>query len=134
LYGEFAGTTDHLRAAHGVRDGDEVALGTHVHVGVDMLVRRHHRAGREEEGVAVGCGLGRFGRADIAAGAATVLDHHRVAPHLRELLADDPRRDVGRAAGRERDDESHRLVWEALRRSEELGKGKDRDEGATQSG
>src|SRR5205807_4292567 len=50
-----------------------------------------------------------------AARAAAVLDQHRLAPDLRQLLAEQPRRDVGRSARRERHDEAHGLLRPGLR-------------------
>jgi hypothetical protein len=66
---------------------------------------RHH-----QQRVAVrrgGCrGLG----ADHAAGAAAVVDEHLVAELLGELVGDQPPDHVIAAAGRERNDQPHRLV------------------------
>src|SRR5437762_1763954 len=57
----------------------------------------------------VGLGAGRALGADGAARAGAVLHHHRLIPPLCELLADDARDDVGAAARREGDDNSHGL-------------------------
>jgi hypothetical protein len=66
--------------------------------------------------VAVGGRLGgQFGR-DCAAGAWTVIDDHLLAEVLRQLLRDEPRHDVGRATGREADEETNRFGGPALRR------------------
>jgi hypothetical protein len=46
---------------------------------------------------------------EVAAGARAVLHHHLLAPALGELLANRAREDVARPAGREADDEAHRL-------------------------
>jgi hypothetical protein len=50
----------------------------------------------------------RFGR-DIAAGARPVVDDDSLAQAIRQPLADHAGDDVGRAAGRNLDDEAHRL-------------------------
>ena len=61
----------------------------------------HIGAGADQQRVAVGRQpLHRLDR-DVAAGAAAVLDDHRLAERLAELGVDQPRRDVGAAAGRE---------------------------------
>jgi electron transfer flavoprotein alpha subunit len=54
-----------------------------------------------QQRVAVGIGLRDGVRADVAAGAAAVVDDEVVAERLREPVADVAREDVGRAAGRE---------------------------------
>jgi hypothetical protein len=64
--------------------------------------------GADDEGVAVGLGLGdRVGR-DIAAGAGLVLDDELLTEFFRQFCRDHPRQDVGGAAGRERHHEFHR--------------------------
>ena len=45
---------------------------------------------------------------DVAGGARPVVDHQRLAELIRQPLSDDARDDVGRAAGREGDDQAHR--------------------------
>ena len=64
--------------------------------------------------MAVLVGLGHHVGADIAAGAGLVLDHDRLADGVLQLGADQPRQDVGGAAGRKRHDDAHRLA-EGLR-------------------
>jgi hypothetical protein len=65
----------------------------------------HIGARADQQGVAV-AGRARRGRnADIAAGAAAVLDDDRLAQGLAELGVDQPGRDVGAAAGREAGDD-----------------------------
>ncbi len=73
--------------------------------------RRDHvgAGGAHGERVAVGRGAGRDLGADRAAGAAAVVDDHLLAEALGELLPDQARDDVGRAARRERDDQADRL-------------------------
>jgi hypothetical protein len=55
-------------------------------------------------------------QADVAAGAGTVLDHHRLAPLRLQLLAEHTRGDVGRATWGERHDDLHRLGREPVGR------------------
>ena len=61
----------------------------------------------DEDGVTVRIGTGDHLGGDVAAGAGLVLDHHRLAPHLLQPVADQPRGDVGRAARRERHHDAH---------------------------
>ena len=72
---------------------------------VDDMVR-----GVEQQRVAVRRRARHDGRADVAAGPAAVLDHHGLAPALRELLAEDAAEGIGRSAGRERHHQLDRLV------------------------
>ena len=65
---------------------------------------------RREQRVAVGLGGGDIGGAERAAGAGSVLDDHRLAPALLQLVGDDARREIGPAARRRRDDDAHRVV------------------------
>ena len=72
-------------------------------------------AGRpEQQDVIVVGGQERLDRDDAVA-AGLVLDHHRLAPFLRELLGEQPRADVGAGAGAERHDEFHRPGRPVLR-------------------
>jgi hypothetical protein len=64
----------------------------------------------DEDGVAVGIGTGHHVGGDVAAGAGLVLDHHRLAPHLLQAVADQPRGDVSRAARRKRHHDAHRSL------------------------
>jgi hypothetical protein len=59
--------------------------------------------------------LRRPARADIAAGAADILDVEILAGLLRELLRDQAREQVGRAAGGESDNDLYRPRWPGLR-------------------
>jgi hypothetical protein len=64
--------------------------------------------------VAVGIGGEHRLRRDVAAGAAFVLDHHLLAPHLAETTGDDAGRIVDGAARRERHHEAHEAAWKCL--------------------
>ena len=66
-----------------------------VEAGVD-----HVGAGGEQDGVAIRLGRAAIAVADVAAGAALVLDERRSAHHLLPFGGDDARYDVGRAARR----------------------------------
>jgi hypothetical protein len=68
-----------------------------------------HAGARDQDGVAIGIGMRHHLGGDVAAGAWLVLDHHRLAPHLLEAVADQTRGDVGRAARRERHHDAHRF-------------------------
>ena len=54
--------------------------------------------------------MGHEAGADIGAGAATVLDDDLLIETLRHRLCDEPRDNVERAAGRDRNDETDRLA------------------------
>ena len=69
-------------------------------VGVEARVD-HVGAGADQQRVAVGRQPLHRRDGDVAAGAAAVLDDHRLAERLAELGVDQPRGDVGAAAGRE---------------------------------
>jgi hypothetical protein len=75
-------------------------------VGID-----HQRGiAAHQQGVAVGRRLGDALDRDVAAGPGDVLDHDRLTPGLGELVAKEPRGDVGRHTGREADDDPDRLL------------------------
>jgi hypothetical protein len=74
----------------------------------------HVRGDHDAERVAVGRGLGHRVGADHGARAGFVLDDHRLAPHLLHLGGDQPADDIGRAAGRERDDQTDGLDGKLL--------------------
>ena len=63
----------------------------------------------EQDSVAVGCRALGLGDADGAAGAARVLDHHRLAELLAHALRRDPRQHVGRSARCQRYDHDDRM-------------------------
>jgi len=67
---------------------------------------RAHRG--EEQRVAVGIGLRDILRGDGAIGAGLVLDRDRLTERRVHLVGDQPRGEVGRAAGGKGDDEAHR--------------------------
>jgi hypothetical protein len=54
----------------------------------------------------------------VAAGARPVFNDELLAEPLRQPLPDQAREDVGRVAGDETDDQSHRPRWIGLRPSE----------------
>ena len=64
----------------------------------------------QAERVAVGRRPRELDRADVAAGAALVVDHHRLAEGSRELVGDQAAHRVGAAARRERHDPADRLA------------------------
>jgi hypothetical protein len=75
---------------------------------IQELVGGHSRA-TDQDRVAVGIRMGDHVARDVAAGARLVLDHHRLAPHLLQAVADEARGDIGRAARRERHHDAHRF-------------------------
>ena len=106
----------HVRVdLHHVRHADEARDWRHVADEVErqILIKRGvDGVGRidQEHRVAVGIGLGgHFGR-EIIAGARLVLDDELLAHMLRQILSDQARDDVGRAARRIADQPAHRVV------------------------
>ena len=81
--------------------------------------------GPEQQRVAVGRRLGDHLTRDIAVGAGTVLDHHRLAEPHGQRLRQQAGNDVGRAAGRKRHHELDRADRIVLRHR---GRGEHRDE------
>ncbi|MNT59952.1 hypothetical protein D3C72_1975030 [compost metagenome] len=67
-------------------------------------------AGGQQQGVAVGCGLGRLGRAQGAARAGLVVHHQLLAQVGRHALGDHAGHQVGRAAGWEGHDHPHGAI------------------------
>ena len=84
---------------------------------------------REYERVAVRCGARAFGHSDVARGAHLVFNDDRLAPFLRELLADDARQRVGHATGGERHDDAHRPRRIDLLREGEVRNAQRKDQG-----
>ncbi len=80
----------------------------------------------EKQGVAVGRRARRELGADAAAGARPVVDHHRLAQIGAELQRHGARHDVIAAAGRERDDQVHRLRRIGLCDGQRRGEQKER--------
>src|SRR5262249_7327574 len=78
----------------------------------------HHqrRIHGSQERVTVRRRLRDLNRSERRVGARTIFDHHRLAERLAHLLGDDPRQDVGGAAGRKRHDDPDRTVREVLLR------------------
>ena len=75
-------------------------------------VRRddHRRFGRRQQRVTVGIRLCDQRRADTAGRAGAVLDHERLAERRLQMRLQQPRHDIGAAAGGERHDDAHRPV------------------------
>ena len=110
LCGEAGVHHQHVRRQRQRHDVDEVLGRVVGQLGVDRRIDRV-RVGIDEQRVAVGRRLRHRRRADRAAGAGTVLDHHRLAPVSPTSFArHEAPDDVGRARRRERDDHVHRLV------------------------
>ena len=88
------------RAHHPDRhEGFDWIVGQLVEPGVDRIGQRN-----DEDGVAVGCRVGRQLGADHAAGAGAVVDDHLLAELLAKLVADHAADHVVAAAGRKRND------------------------------
>jgi hypothetical protein len=85
---------------------------------LDHVIRRglqaHHRdhgRGRiEHKGVTIGRALGHMVHAHRAAGARTVVDHHRLLEHILQLARDQTGHHIERAAGHEGHDQADRSI------------------------
>jgi hypothetical protein len=87
---------------HRERDRSEVAHRVVAQVLEQRRVDREHADRADQEGVAVGVGLGDELGGDGAVGTGLVLDHRGLAEEFLELRADGASDDVGGAAGDER--------------------------------
>ncbi len=111
------------RVAH-QRDGGESGsvVGQFV---VDHLVDDLGAYRAQQQGVSVRSGLGERLRCNAAAGAGTVLDHHRLLEFFAQFLADQPCDHVGDAAGAEWHEQLDRLGGVGILRKGGLGRGQD---------
>ena len=116
IVGRKAGEGQHHKRASG-HVGNRAQVSDRVvgDVGVQIGRNGDGRIGRKQQGVAVGDSLGNKVGANGAAGAGFVFHHHRLFPQRAQLLRQHPAINVGRAAGREGDDDLHRLVGKGLR-------------------
>jgi hypothetical protein len=89
-------------------DRREIALRVERHLLVHERVGGGRACRREKDCVAVGLSLGHRGRADVAAGPAAVLDHHRPSDRFRKMFAERAADDVRGRARRERHHHRHR--------------------------
>ena len=101
------GRVDRHRVGHGgdLADEAEVLERVVAQIGAHDRVHYVRRDGGDAEGVTVGRGIGDRLGADRAAGAAAVVDDERLPKLASHALGGDAADDVGRAAGRERDDQ-----------------------------
>ena len=89
--------------------GVKSVIGLYGDLRIDRRVGRGGRDRRHAERVAVRRRARDLGGADRAAAAGLVVDDQRLAERPVDLLGDDAGDDVGGAAGRERNDQPHRL-------------------------
>ena len=99
-----------VRRGGGQRDRREVLVGVVGRLGVEARIDHEARARDQDACSRRARRLRDLRHADIAAGAGVVLDIELLLEIFRQLLRDQPRHHVGRAAGRERHDDLHRLV------------------------
>ncbi len=110
VLGRNLGVDGHdVRHGGQVRDGREVLLAVERQVRVDGRVDAVRADGGDAQDVAVGRAAGDEGAADRTAGAAAVFDHHGLAQFLAQLVGEQAADDVGRASGRERNDQADGL-------------------------
>jgi hypothetical protein len=77
---------------------------------VERVVDGQRPRRTRKQRISIRCGRCDIRRADVAAGAGLVFDHHRLIPALAEILRDDPRQHVGGSSGRERHDDPNRVI------------------------
>jgi hypothetical protein len=121
VFGERDQVLDRFHRQRGMHDQDAGDDGDHGHRGeilADIVRQVFHQAdvdgvaGRaQQQGVAVGGGLGDDVRAEYAAGAGAVVDQDALAQCLGESRRQGARGDVHRSAGGKGHDEAYRLVW-----------------------
>jgi hypothetical protein len=112
----------HLRAAqqkvgngHQLGNAGEVLHGVHLHpLGEEERIDRIGRDVADQKRVAVGLRLRRQLDGDIAGGTGAVVDDDLLAERPAHLWLDHARDDVGRSAGRERDQHPDRAVGISL--------------------
>ena len=97
-----------------------------------MHGRGRRAAGMDEDGVAVGLGLGGVLRRDVAGGADLVLDDDRLAGDRADLLGEVAHQHVGAAAGREGAHEGDVAARIFVLRLERAGRRHDRGRGHRQ--
>ncbi len=125
-----------------LRDRHEVLDRVEAGRAVQRRVHGHDGHLRGQQGVAIRLGLCHEARADIAAGAATVVGDGGLPQHFAEPRGDDARDGIVAAASGKRRDEAQRLRGKAADRRERLragggaghgeGDGDDGGEGAGQ--
>ena len=99
VVGRYAGVHHQRHGGRGdMRHQREVSLGVVGQLFVQKLVGHERVAQGQHEGIAIGRGLGHGVGAQNAGGAAPVVDEHGLAEPGAELLADQPRDDVGSTA------------------------------------
>ena len=98
----------HLAALAEAGDRNEILHRVVGQLPVEMLVGGMRGVGRDQHRVAVGRSAGHGLRAEHAAGAGLVVDHHRLLGLLGDRRAERARQLVGGAAGGERHDEGQR--------------------------
>ena len=98
---------EHRRRVRDQRDRLEIGLRLERELLVERWIGGETDA-RDQQGVSVGLGADRGQRAEIGVRAGTVEHDERLAETLAEPVADQPRQQLGPAAGRERNDDLHR--------------------------
>ena len=98
---------EHELVGDQARDRREVPHRIDRHALVQVRIDRDQAVGAENQRVAIGGRGGDHLGSGVAVRAGAVLHHHRLAERFRELLPDDPRRDIRRAARRNGDDDAH---------------------------
>jgi hypothetical protein len=98
--------------------GDVTEILHRVERGIRARCRRHNvrRNAGNDEGGAVGIGMGDRGRADHAARARPVLDHDALRERITEMLGEHAADQVGASPRRPRHHDPYRLIRPTFRR------------------
>ena len=99
---------------HNQRNRGEIAQVVVGHIGIQRGIDRQRADRTDQQRVTVRLGLGDMIGGDVACGAGFVFHHHGLSPGLAHFLGNQPRDDVGAAAGGKADDEVDRAVRVAL--------------------
>src|SRR5262245_37052393 len=105
---------DGVRRRARLGDRDEVPVGIVGRLGEQARID-HVARGHEQDRIAVGRRPGGGTHAEVPGGTTLVLDDELLAELFRQLVPDQERHHVGRAAGRERHDDAHGLGRVGLR-------------------
>src|SRR5215468_5094896 len=117
------GCTESTRATSEISViGANAVLGSNGKFFCKNLFRNQRRVDREKQRVAIGLGTGGSRGSGGAAGAAAIVDDDILPERLAQRLAQDARRGIGRASGREIDDKRDGTAGILLRRGKRHGR------------
>jgi hypothetical protein len=104
----------HVGIGNHRRDGDKFAVRRVAQLRVEAGADGDGAFGRDQEGVSVRRGLGHDLAADIAACTAAIVDDDGLFDRFLQVVGENPRGEIRRAAGRERHDDAYRPLRPGL--------------------